>query len=302
MANHLTPTELADEVNMKRREVISKCMEMGVPIFNGRIDKTLFVVLAAPAHAAGQARRGLTQPPRSAEHSTLRLETGPPAASVGDARGAQAQRRRAWRQPPYRAADAATGVRRRSPTCFRSPPQRYGDDARGHVQGRVRHSGSTKTFAEVGEIVRAALARPDGPRDREGRQGLDPRQHPPGVDLLRLRGADRRRDRGPDLPDQLARGVPVRARELRRQGRDRRGRRAARRRSAQVRDRLPEARARDPDDRVQRGRDLDAEDLSTRGAARTTTEWEERWRSVDSRRHLHLHLHVGHDRARRRAA
>jgi hypothetical protein len=43
VANHLTPTELAEEVNMKRREVISKCMEMGVPIFNGRIDKTLFV-------------------------------------------------------------------------------------------------------------------------------------------------------------------------------------------------------------------------------------------------------------------
>jgi hypothetical protein len=39
----LTPTELADEMNMKRREVIAKCMEMGVPIFNGRIDKTLFV-------------------------------------------------------------------------------------------------------------------------------------------------------------------------------------------------------------------------------------------------------------------
>ena len=43
VANHLTPTELADEVDMKRREVIAKCMEMGVPIFNGRIDKTLFV-------------------------------------------------------------------------------------------------------------------------------------------------------------------------------------------------------------------------------------------------------------------
>ena len=27
---------------MKRREVISKCMEMSVPIFNGRIDRTLF--------------------------------------------------------------------------------------------------------------------------------------------------------------------------------------------------------------------------------------------------------------------
>ena len=47
MANHLTPTELADEVNMKRREVISKCMEMSVPIFNGRIDKSLFVTSLA---------------------------------------------------------------------------------------------------------------------------------------------------------------------------------------------------------------------------------------------------------------
>ena len=43
VANHLTPTELAEEMNMKRREVIFKCMEMGVPIFNGRIDKTLFL-------------------------------------------------------------------------------------------------------------------------------------------------------------------------------------------------------------------------------------------------------------------
>jgi len=43
VANHLTPTELAEETDMKRQEVISKCMEMGVPIFNGRIDKTLFL-------------------------------------------------------------------------------------------------------------------------------------------------------------------------------------------------------------------------------------------------------------------
>lgn len=43
MANHLTPTELARETQMERREVISKCVEMGVPIFQGRIDKTLFL-------------------------------------------------------------------------------------------------------------------------------------------------------------------------------------------------------------------------------------------------------------------
>jgi hypothetical protein len=43
LANHLTPTELAREAGMGRREVISKCMELGVPIFQGRIDKTLFL-------------------------------------------------------------------------------------------------------------------------------------------------------------------------------------------------------------------------------------------------------------------
>ena len=42
MANHLTPTELADEVDMQRQEVIAKCLEMGIPILHGRIDKTLF--------------------------------------------------------------------------------------------------------------------------------------------------------------------------------------------------------------------------------------------------------------------
>jgi hypothetical protein len=43
MAIHLTPTELAREAGMHRREVIFKCMQMGVPIFEGRIDKTLFM-------------------------------------------------------------------------------------------------------------------------------------------------------------------------------------------------------------------------------------------------------------------
>jgi hypothetical protein len=42
VANHLTPTELADELHMTRTEVIDKCMRMGVPIFQGRIDKALF--------------------------------------------------------------------------------------------------------------------------------------------------------------------------------------------------------------------------------------------------------------------
>jgi hypothetical protein len=43
MPNHLTPTELARESGLERRDVISKCMELGVPIFQGRIDKSLFL-------------------------------------------------------------------------------------------------------------------------------------------------------------------------------------------------------------------------------------------------------------------
>ena len=58
MAIHLTPTELAREAGMHRREVIARCMELGVPIFQGRIDKTLFLASMAdlrPAPAAATA-------------------------------------------------------------------------------------------------------------------------------------------------------------------------------------------------------------------------------------------------------
>ena len=50
MAIHLTPTELGREAGMHRREVIAKCMEMGVPIFQGRIYKTLFISSLKQAH------------------------------------------------------------------------------------------------------------------------------------------------------------------------------------------------------------------------------------------------------------
>jgi hypothetical protein len=43
MANHLTPAELAREAGLEREEVLSKCLENGVPIFRGRIDKSLFM-------------------------------------------------------------------------------------------------------------------------------------------------------------------------------------------------------------------------------------------------------------------
>ena len=54
MAIHLTPTELAREAGLERREVIEKCMELGVPIFQGRIDKTLFLANLSEQAASPQ--------------------------------------------------------------------------------------------------------------------------------------------------------------------------------------------------------------------------------------------------------
>ncbi len=42
MANHLTPEELSKELGMDRQEVIRLCIEEGVPIYQGKIDKHLF--------------------------------------------------------------------------------------------------------------------------------------------------------------------------------------------------------------------------------------------------------------------
>ena len=56
MANHLTPTELARESGLERRDVIAKCMELGVPIFQGRIDKSLFMATVREQDAAVEER------------------------------------------------------------------------------------------------------------------------------------------------------------------------------------------------------------------------------------------------------
>jgi hypothetical protein len=42
MANHLTPEELSKELGMERNEVIRVCIEEAIPIYQGKIDKTLF--------------------------------------------------------------------------------------------------------------------------------------------------------------------------------------------------------------------------------------------------------------------
>ena len=42
MANHLTPEELSKELGIERDTVIRLCVEESIPIYQGKIDKTLF--------------------------------------------------------------------------------------------------------------------------------------------------------------------------------------------------------------------------------------------------------------------
>ena len=53
MPNHLTPEELAKELNMDREAVIRLCVAEGVPIYQGKIDKHLF---QAQLQAVGTAQ------------------------------------------------------------------------------------------------------------------------------------------------------------------------------------------------------------------------------------------------------
>jgi hypothetical protein len=50
MPNHLTPEELSKELGIDREQVIRLCVQEGVPIYQGKIDKTLF---AAQLQAVG---------------------------------------------------------------------------------------------------------------------------------------------------------------------------------------------------------------------------------------------------------
>ena len=55
MPNHLTPEELSKELGIDRTEVIRVCLQEGVPIYQGKIDKTLFLLTQNAAEAAQAA-------------------------------------------------------------------------------------------------------------------------------------------------------------------------------------------------------------------------------------------------------
>ena len=53
LANHLTPEELSKELGLDRDEVIRVCIEEAIPIYHGKIDKSLF---QAQLEASGAGR------------------------------------------------------------------------------------------------------------------------------------------------------------------------------------------------------------------------------------------------------
>jgi hypothetical protein len=55
MPNHLTPEELSKELGIERAEVIRVCLQEGVPIYQGKIDKTLFQAQLEALGATPQA-------------------------------------------------------------------------------------------------------------------------------------------------------------------------------------------------------------------------------------------------------
>jgi hypothetical protein len=58
VANHLTPDELSKELGIEREEVIRLCIEEAIPIYQGKIDRSLFeaqLKASAAAPTAGRA-------------------------------------------------------------------------------------------------------------------------------------------------------------------------------------------------------------------------------------------------------
>ncbi len=58
MPNHFTPEELSKELGIDREEVIRVCLEESIPIYHGKIDRSLFEAqlqasAGAPRSSAG---------------------------------------------------------------------------------------------------------------------------------------------------------------------------------------------------------------------------------------------------------
>ena len=227
MANHLTPTELAREAGMERREVITKCMEMGVPIFQGQDRQD-------PLPGFDQDRQVRGRRPRSPRPEALSIRRG--LTAPGGVRAIRAWigwdrfERRALPRAPLRnegEEERLMEVRRRDrarggdwvvepcgPAATgrqeaRRPAPRSATRTR---RRRVAATSPTRSSARSSRRSRSACRTSASSRGDKVAILAHTRPEWTYSDFAILcAGATV----GADLPDQLARGVPVRARPLR---------------------------------------------------------------------------------------
>ena len=175
-------------------------------------------------------------------------------------------------------------LRRRSPTCCRWPSRSTPTLSAQRYKDQARASGWTSPIRSSGEIVKElSLGLQDLGIERGDKVGILSNTRPEWTysDFAILCAG---RDRRADLPDELARGVPVRARALRVEGRDPRGRGAAREDPQGPRP-AAEPRARDLD-RADRGRRRDhaGRRCASAAAPRSSEDFEQRIAGGASRR------------------
>jgi hypothetical protein len=58
VANHLTPEELSEELGIDRDEIIRICLAESVPIYHGKIDRSLFEAQLAASGATQKRTTG----------------------------------------------------------------------------------------------------------------------------------------------------------------------------------------------------------------------------------------------------
>ena len=288
MANHLTPTELAREAGLERREVIAKCMETGRPDLPGSHRQDPL----PREHARGASWRQLRRPRRPDAQTTQLLRARRSRTRI--ALAGILSRRERWRPRTRRHDDGLQDDRRpAAPGRWPSTPIRSRSDTRSDGDWR------DVTFAEVGEIVSRDRPRPDRPRasSRATASASCANTRPEWTYCdfaIASTGAVGR----PDLPDELARGVRV--------GRSATPRPA--RSSARTRRRWPRssrsasacparAHRRHRSRRRRRRRDHARRRCASAAASATPPSSRRRSAAVSPDDAVHLHLHVGHDRA-----
>ena len=131
MANHFTPEELATELGTGTRDVIQLCVKEGIPIYKGKIDRSLLTAV--------MRTKGIQLPKTESSHGLAARGPG-----VRPRRARQPRPSRTRRRPPGRQA-RRRGLARLRQAGVLSPASRSSRPASapGRITTEVAHSRCT---------------------------------------------------------------------------------------------------------------------------------------------------------------